>query len=267
MADIAKVSTVDMANIAKVYSVDVANIALIDGAVSIPPTPASSWASWDETSEAGIASDNIYVCMMENTSASTNETGQGGGGAGLTGSDLVLTQVGGIPGATGSPPSRSVAIGDGFDPTTAAADAIVTGTDYTIIMKCHTIGSNYSIGELYGTRGHMAWGYTQMAGLYTNGGGGSEYFANASSQPPASGDFYVFLTSKSGKALYSGWNATKPLDISSITSTQRVNTTVRNWSSGSWNSRHSFGSRTAPRNTAVYVYYVIMTQSEIITMP
>lgn len=92
------------------------------------------WADWDETSEAGLASDDIFVCMMENINAGGDETGQGGG---LAGANLVLTEAGGLAGATGTPPTR---VADGIDDslafTTVALDALMMqNSAFTVIIK------------------------------------------------------------------------------------------------------------------------------------
>jgi hypothetical protein len=59
----------------------------------IPGGKVRDWVLWDETTEAGFASDNRFVTIF-NGGASANETGSGGG---LSGADLVWTQVGGVP--------------------------------------------------------------------------------------------------------------------------------------------------------------------------
>ena len=63
---------------------------------------APSWSTWNELSESGLADDDTFVVMLEQTGAGGNETGQGGG---LSGANLVLTDASAnIAGATGSPP-------------------------------------------------------------------------------------------------------------------------------------------------------------------
>jgi len=94
-----------------------------------------TWENWDELSESGLASDDIFVCLMSNVNAGGDETGEGGG---LTGADLVLTEAGTLAGATGAPPTRDF---DGTDDvlsmTTAAADALFGNANntWTIILK------------------------------------------------------------------------------------------------------------------------------------
>jgi len=92
-----------------------------DGYIYIPHRrkafrASGSWADWDEQSEDSLSLDqdrdnteDTYIAFEENTVAGGNETGRG---AGLSGSDLVLTQYGNIAGAEGSPPYRQF---DGTD--------------------------------------------------------------------------------------------------------------------------------------------------------
>lgn len=98
-----------------------------------------TWKTWEEDSEATLASDDIFVCFMENTNASGDETGQGGG---LSGANLVLTESGTIAGATGTPPTRVLdGVNDYFTMTNAAVDALIGNTDntWTIILKVSTL--------------------------------------------------------------------------------------------------------------------------------
>jgi len=231
-----------------------------------------SWADWDEQSESTLNPDqdnngteDTYICFFEG-GASQNETGQGGG---LSGADLVLTQIGSVAGATGSPPSRYISRtgGDYFNLTTAAADAMISGTDYTLILKCHTLSTNYASSEFYGTRGHMRHGYSNFAGLYANGGGAGEFYQDCAVQPPSTGDFYLFLTSKAGKALYAGWSLTKPTVLADIPANQKVSTTLRNWNTGTWSTRHSLVALTTAGGTTVYAYYAVLSKSELIIIP
>lgn len=95
------------------------------------------YLGWDEATEAGMASDNTFVCFMENTSASGNETGQGGG---LTGDDLVLTNSGDVVGATGTPPYRYFVDTDADGMRYNAPANVIGGcSSWTIVMKFHRI--------------------------------------------------------------------------------------------------------------------------------
>lgn len=129
------------------------------------------WSSWDEAAEKGIAGPEYLCFFFENVTGGGNETGQG---AGLSGADLVLTDNGGILGASGSPPSRHLqGGGDYFEWTSAGAEAIFCqGDPWTWIYKTHTLvdppnGTNFvhfkdnlsdhQIKVSYGTDGATSW--------------------------------------------------------------------------------------------------------------
>lgn len=115
----------------------------------------SSWADWDETSEAGLATSNTFVCFLENASSGTNEIGQG---AGLAESDRTLTQSGNIAGATGSPPSR---LFDGSDDlmamTVNLSNLLAGGGNWTIITKIKVVSNNATEAPFafYGAQDHI----------------------------------------------------------------------------------------------------------------
>lgn len=93
-----------------------------------------SWAAWDESTEAGLQSSDIFVCFFEGGLAA-DETGQGGG---LTGVDLVLTENGNVAATSGTPPKRHF---DGTDDyftltETAVESLMLGGGTWTIILKC-----------------------------------------------------------------------------------------------------------------------------------
>ena len=99
-----------------------------------PSGGGNSWATWDETSEAGLASDDTFVVMEENINAGGSETGQGGG---LTGADLVLSDVGTVDGATGSPPTRVNVAASGQAWTITALNAMFNTGTWTLIFKAN----------------------------------------------------------------------------------------------------------------------------------
>ncbi|MBU2177672.1 MAG: hypothetical protein KJ556_21480 [Gammaproteobacteria bacterium] len=97
-----------------------------------------SWADWDELTEAGLASDDTFVCFFK--SATGNETGQGGG---LTGVNLVLTEFGDPAAAAGTPPSRLLdGTGDYFTVNSTLAGLITQSTAWTIIIKVEDAAIN-----------------------------------------------------------------------------------------------------------------------------
>jgi len=99
-----------------------------------------TWENWDETSEATLASDDIFVCLMENVNAGGDETGRGGG---LTGADLVLTQTGNIAGMSDGHRTLD-GTDDYFTVTTAFLDALIANVNntWTIILKVDNITLN-----------------------------------------------------------------------------------------------------------------------------
>lgn len=131
MGTIAKIDGIAIGDISKICGIAKSNFTKMNGM----ELPSGGWVGWDETTEAGLASIDIFVCMMKNTSAGGDETGQGGG---LTGANLVLTESGTLAGATGTPPSR---VFDGTDDclrvTTTFLDTLLANANktWTIIMK------------------------------------------------------------------------------------------------------------------------------------
>lgn len=115
-----------------------------------------SWADWPCDSEATLATANIFVCLMENTTAASNEVGQGGG---LSGADLVVTQAGSINGAVGSPPYRYIDTDDVFTITVPCAD-LITGGAWTVLMKMRdkSSGDFFQIGSWSAPN----WDYIQI---------------------------------------------------------------------------------------------------------
>lgn len=114
-------------------------------AVSVPM--GNYWANWDETTEASLKVDqdnngteDTFICFMENTTASGDETGRG---AGLSGANLVGTEAGNLAGATGSPPSRAFdGANDEIAWTVAAMAAIIADNNYTFVWKWGEITDN-----------------------------------------------------------------------------------------------------------------------------
>lgn len=124
--------------------------------------PGTSWATWNETTEAGWGDGaNTFIVLAENVTAGGNEIGQG---AGLSEADRTLTQAGtapGVPGATGSPPSRLLdGTSDHFTCTQALLDALISNANKTwsIIFKLHTVtASSKVLLNLTGTGGEAIY--------------------------------------------------------------------------------------------------------------
>lgn len=93
-----------------------------------------AYSAWDESTEAGLATNNTFVCLFENPVASSDEYGQGGG---LTGTDLVLSELGDVTGAAGTPPLRYL---DGLDNMFAMSanvwEGLIKNSDtWSVMMK------------------------------------------------------------------------------------------------------------------------------------
>ena len=121
---------------AALYSLGAVEEAMSWGVLPAVVSKTVSWADWDETAEIGLATEDTFVCLMENKVSGGNETGQGGG---LSGADLVLTQNGNVAGASGSPPKRAF---DNADDNMIWTDTAMQnwfgGDTFTLIEKVDT---------------------------------------------------------------------------------------------------------------------------------
>jgi len=98
----------------------------------------SAWASWDESSEAGLASSDIFVALFKGA-LGTNETGQGGG---LAGVDLILTQINNVAGEAGGYRQLIAASHQYFTGSTGLPGALLKDQDeFTIIIKIKDWGN------------------------------------------------------------------------------------------------------------------------------
>jgi hypothetical protein len=104
----------------------------------------SSWDSWDEKEQGGLATDqdgdgtdDTFVCMFDNPTANGNDTGAGI----VSGTDLVLTQNGGIVGAHVAPPTyRTIdGVDDYFLTTNGLWNSTIAGVSntWTFILKLY----------------------------------------------------------------------------------------------------------------------------------
>ena len=190
--------------------------ALMGGSEASATTVA--WSAWDELSEATFATDNIFVALMENTSAGGNEVGQGGN---LSEVNRTLTQAGNIAGATGSPLTRQFDTGKWMTFTDTLAQFLCSAT-YTIIMKWNTVndaqGTFFRITEAYND---PILRITHTAGTISanTDASGSDSVADAFT---AVGDLYIVFQADGG--VHNGmlaWSTTKPTDFSAIAAGQK----------------------------------------------
>ena len=182
-----------------------------------------NWATWNETDEGAIATDNIFVVLMENTSAGGNETGQGGG---LSEADRTLTQTGSIAGAVGSPLTRQFDTNKWMTITNNLANFICEST-YTIIMKWNTIsdvdgeGTMLRITEAYNDT-IITIGISPARQPYINTDSTST--DKPANTPLTTGDVYIIAQADNSHNLMFGWNVTKPTRWSDVISAQKVDT-------------------------------------------
>ena len=99
--------------------------------------PNTSWATWDETTEAGY-SGHVYTALAEG-GASANEIGQG---VGLSEADRTLTQTGNIAAATGSGTDKyrqMDGVNDMFTMTENFASKLEVQTKWQLLLKVREI--------------------------------------------------------------------------------------------------------------------------------
>lgn len=173
----------------------------------------TAWAAWNETSEASLAHPDTFVWLAENPTSGGNEVGQGGG---LSGTDAIITQLGNVPGATGSPPSRSCSR-QGFTHADAVYSAFLNRTTMTHIIKLQDVPrANGYVWNRYGAFAVMALcndGQISIGGQRTSEGW------------PTSGIFYLALWSD-GTTVRAGWSTTKPTKLSDFVSGRVVAATA-----------------------------------------
>ena len=240
--------------------------ALVGGGAS-----GSAWSTWSETTEAGIADDDNYVCFMENTSAGGNEVGQGGG---LSEVNRTLTQIGNIAGATGSPPSRVIdGINDYFSFTQAMADALIGNANRTwaIIFKLHTVTTSSKILLNISGPGEIVYIETTSARRInfriSQDGGVAENKATTD-VCNNTGTVYVCLWAN-GTELRGGFidsgspnGATKPTKLSDFNANDRVLFTYTGDFAGeAFSSDRSFFSQTGTYPFVCSAYYVVISKT------
>ena len=109
------------------------------------------WQEWDDQTESYFADDpDTFCCVFENPVADGSEVGQG---AGLSSTDRTVATLGAgaLPGATGTPPRRSL---DGeydlFRPSASFLNTMIGGSNvWTIGMKCYGRRSGDSSSYLW----------------------------------------------------------------------------------------------------------------------
>ena len=193
---------------------------------------ASSWTDWAETDESGWGDADTYISLFENTSAGGNETGQGGG---LSGVDLVLTQIGNVAGATGSPPTRALdGTSNGFTPANAIANLLDSSTGgWTFLVKVKDFeddavtaqniihsddGANLSIKIQKNTANKLVFEVLSYDPVDW------ELQATTTDDVPSTGDLWIALW-YDGTVFNGGFTTTKPTKWSDFAAGKRVTDT------------------------------------------
>jgi hypothetical protein len=274
-ADIAKFLGADIGS--KAMGADASSLSSIMG-LTVVSTPAAAWAAWNQLNIATIQKDLIFAVAC-NTAANTNLTA---GGLGLTGANLILTDVNAnVPAATGTPPYKQLGPDAmGFSYTTGFADAVFDGsgpihiiqrfadisnasasTDYTLIFTNGTFNATLGVaGTALKTNGFYTEFTDQSSSLKIDG-----------TSPPAtaitsSGDVWFFMGVYSD-AIYVGFtHSGKPTKWSDFPTDQRKSysgsVNIPNSGVGGSNA-YMFKYPVASRITAKG-YYTICAKTELI---
>jgi hypothetical protein len=234
-------------------------------AVSIDLAATEVWATWDESTEEGLATDDIFVALMENVNTGGNETAQGGG---LSGVSLVLTQVGNISGATTTPRTRYFDHADDYM-TTATVQTLIGQPAWTWIMKVNllAIGDN-TYGCFFGVPGG------DYLYLFLNGAdntlklylmdGGVLTVNTVSTVGTVSTGIQWWAIWYDGTNIRWGFTTTRPTKLSDFNSNNRGSAA---WASGRFTGTWSNVERPVGHNARPiygYVYYVIMSKACLI---
>ena len=173
---------------------------------------AVSWADWNEAAENTLASDDIFVALMENTNAGGNETGQGGG---LTGADLVLTDINTVDGAAGDPIGRDITADNKyFLATEAAANALLSNdTGWTVIVKVSDLDAAQNDGffKMFDAADNRIVCYLDAnSKLYSPAEEGGTQEFETSADAVAGGTTYWICAWSDGIEMHYGFSITKP---------------------------------------------------------
>lgn len=229
----------------------------------------ASWADWNETDEAGWGDAGTFISLFENTSAGGNETGQGGG---LSGADLVLTQVGNVAGAVGSPLSRDLDGGDDyFHFTENLANVLAGQATWSVILRVADISTSNNWSEaLFKVRGasdliaiNWSWGTALPLFRATKDGGGI-----IATQPSASdytGTKYWAIWCD-GTYVRGGYCSTKPTKWSDFAATARVSaTSACQFTDGDFPTERKIGiNEDATHYPNCDLYYIVISASCLI---
>jgi len=189
------------------------------GTIVVPTGLISSpYAKWDETDEAGWGdSANTVIGFMEGLVNGDDETVQGGG---LAGADLVWTETGTLPGATGSPLTRQFDTGYYMDMTQTCAE-ITKSTTWCVIMKLLDLndaqgaffrfskGDNDTIIKLSHSSRQLTGEFLASSGSATSGAA------------PSTGWVYVAMQANGTDDVTYGWDTKKIVRWSHLPASQK----------------------------------------------
>ncbi len=227
-------------------------------------TASGLWANWDETTEVGFATDqdgngveDSVLWFLENPAPSSSEIGIGGG---LIGDDLILTQHGDIPGATGFPPSRVLdGLDDYFTFALTSFDILRGSTTFTLFLYVEDV----SIVDLdrFFLFTQDFWFLQAGIGIVTPSRlsfrlNGSEDWKTASTVLPASGPLYIMIWGDGINYIRAGWSTSKPSKWSDFAAGSRVESALANKTigDGPWTRLYLF-SEDSTRRVACKGYY------------
>lgn len=177
---------------------------------SAAPCGPKKWAKWNELSEETLACENIAIWMMENPTTGGGEVGMGGN---LSVADLTRTQVGSLPGAIGTPPTRQFSIpSKGLYYTTGQKNFLASNLTFTHVIKGN--GNNSTIGAYFVFRigspdnARYAWDGPRVS---------IGFPLSNTTDIPTTGDFYVAFWCD-GTTVRAGWSIVKPTKLSDFSS-------------------------------------------------
>lgn len=125
---------IDIAELASVHGVALESIAQING-VDIR----FDWPTWPEQWPEAFADNGTFVCMFDDPSAAADETGIGGP---ATGSDLILTQVGSVPGYDATYTGREIGGSNYFTATQGLVSSMLSGAStWSLILKARNLSA------------------------------------------------------------------------------------------------------------------------------
>jgi len=226
-----------------------------------------AWADWDESSQSGLSSTDTFVVLLDDVSASSNETGEGGG---LSGADLVLTQYGSVAGATGSPPTRALPSSDGFTVTQGLIAMLHGATEFTLIWKVKRnsgwASGNPSLGEMdCGDRLNVQW-YVGNFDIHM----GAQYIAYNAGGPVDNGidgDTYyicIWQDSLSGSLRFGYTLNMMPTYSSDMTGKVNFPSTMTLTENGALANDEIFGNPSHVAGFKCDAYYAVMSKACLI---